>query len=93
MKPTYETGFEHMDTILSALLEQVQEMRATLLSAQTSLVALALSNVKPQGQATPLTLVDGQEKHNLKQRITRRQEDLIRARSFQQSLSKRGESQ
>jgi len=40
MKPTSETGFEQMDTIVNDLLEQVQEMRATLLSAKTSLEAL-----------------------------------------------------
>ncbi len=80
MKPTSETGFEQMDTILSDLLEQVQKMRATLLSAQTSLVALALSNVKHQGQVTPLTLVDGQKKHKLKPYTTQKHADLPETR-------------
>lgn len=75
MKQTPKTGLEDMDTTLNDLLEQVQKMRATLSSVQTSLVALALSNVKHQEQATKLTLVAGLKKRNSKQSITRKQED------------------
>jgi hypothetical protein len=93
LKPTSEIGFEQMDTIVNDLLEQVQEMRATLLSAKTSLEALASSNVKHQVQATPLTLVGGRKKHRLKQRIMRKQGVSTVTPSSQRYLSKLEESQ
>jgi hypothetical protein len=82
-----------MDTIVNDLLEQVHEMRATLLSAKTSLEALALSNVRHQAQAMPLTLVVGQKKHRLKQRIMQKQGVSTVKRSYQQYLSRLEESQ
>lgn len=85
MKPTYETGLEQMDTIVNDLLEQVQEMREMLSSVQISLVQLALLNAKRQAQETRLTSVDGPKKPNSNQNITRRQEDLTRAKYFHRS--------
>ena len=82
MKQTLETGLEQMDTIVTDLLEQVQEMREMLSSVQISLVQLALSNAKHQAQETRLTLVDGPKKPNSSQSITRRQEDLTKAKSY-----------
>ena len=93
MKPTSATGLEQMDTIVNDLLEQVHEMRATLLSAKTSLEALASSNARHQVQAMPLTLVVGQKKHRLKQRIMQKQGGLTVSRSSQQYLSRLEESQ
>lgn len=81
MNQNPKIGLEQMDTIVNDLLEQVQKMRETLSSVQISLVQLALSNAKRQAQETRLTLVDGPKKPNSKQSITRKQEDLIKAKS------------
>ena len=86
MKQTSEIGFEQMDTILSDLQEQVQKMRATLLSAQASLIELALSNAKRQVQVTPLTSVVGPEKPKSKPKITPHPGDWERPPSWRHSL-------
>ena len=86
MKQTSEIGFEQMDTILSDLQEQVQKMRATLLSAQASLIELALSNAKRQVQVTPLTSVVGVEKPKSKPKITQPPEGWERPPSWRHSL-------
>lgn len=93
MKSTSPNILEDMDTTLNALLEEVAKMREMLSSVQTSLVALAFSNVKRQVQETPLTLVDGARKHKSKQHIMQKHVTLTEMQYFQQFSSKPEENQ
>ena len=93
MKLTPETGSEHTDMMLSDLLEQVLEMKETLLSVQTSLARLESWSVKPLVQETLLTSADGLKRRKLRRYTTPNREGLTEVQSSQQSLSKQEESQ
>ena len=93
MKLTPETGSEHTDMMLKDLLEQVLEMKETLLSVQTSLAQLESWSVKPLVQETLSTSVDGLKRRKLRRYTTPSREELTEVQSSQQSLSKQEESQ
>ena len=62
MKPTYEIILDELDLIVRDLQEQVLEMKATLLSAKTSLGTSESSKPKPQVNQVALTYLVGRKR-------------------------------